>query len=151
MKQKLDERQQQVMGKIGSAGFCVMFFVCAAAIVIQMIWGDGSLKGVAGETAALLAGGIVYLAGCMKSGIWTGRKNKAGVLENLIYSVVFAGIFSVIFGLVIQNKVSQDALAGKYVGFFFLGISVIGFLVLTVMAQLSKAEEHRQEKKYLDE
>lgn len=151
MKRTLDERQQQVMGRIGSISFCVMYFVCAAAIVIQMIFGDGLLKNVAGETAALLAGGIVYLAGCMKNGIWTGKGRRATAMENLIYSVVFAGIFSALFGIVIQSKVSQDAAVGKYVGLFFLGVFILGFIVLTAMAKLSKSEENKQAKKYLDE
>jgi len=61
-KSGLDERQERIMEEIGAKSFTVMFLVCAAVIVGELAW-SGDLGSVAGETAVLLAGGIIYMAG----------------------------------------------------------------------------------------
>ena len=52
--------EKERAAKAGGIAFSVIFLVCAAAIVIQLII-TGELLAVAGETAALLVGGATYI------------------------------------------------------------------------------------------
>ncbi|MDD3279860.1 MAG: hypothetical protein PHG16_13455 [Lachnospiraceae bacterium] len=71
MKQYLDERQSQALGKYAMGSFLVMYIACAIAIVVQLYVGNGDLSLVLGETIIMLAGGIVYLYGVVKTGTFS--------------------------------------------------------------------------------
>lgn len=148
MKKKFDERQEQQINQIGTISFLVMFLACPVVILFQMVFLDISISDVIGETVIMLAGGVVYLAGSMKSGIWTGSGNKS-VWKNVIESVVFSGIFTLLYAVIIGKKAGSHDIT-KYVALFFIGITVLCFVVLTALEWFSRRQEKRQEDKYSD-
>ena len=99
MKQFFDERQTQTAEHLGTISFYVIFLVSITAILIQLTFFSAPLQNVLGETAAVLTGGLVYLSGCIKNGLWSSDKTKSSWRENLILSLVCSGIFSIFMDL----------------------------------------------------
>lgn len=69
-----------------------MFSVCVIAIVIQMAL-TADLGRAAGETAAVIIGGIVYLALILYNGLWERRTEKKLWLTDLVVSILCGGFF----------------------------------------------------------
>ena len=65
-----NELERRRAAKAGSISFSIMFLVCAVTIVVQMLM-DGSFPMIIGETAALFAGGLVYIFFIVKNGTRT--------------------------------------------------------------------------------
>lgn len=147
--QEFDERQQQTAGRVGTVSFMVMFFVCVAVIIVQLTVGE-SLMMVAGETAALLAGGITCLVGYVRNGLWTGKAGKMSIWQEFFLSILFSGTFSVLYAFVLGRKVSSDVHIGRYVIYFFVGITVLCFLCLVLLNTVAGRRQKRQEQKYED-
>ena len=150
MKQFFDERQTQTAEHLGTISFYVIFLVSITAILIQLTFFSAPLQNVLGETAAVLTGGLVYLSGCIKNGLWSSDKTKSSWRENLILSLVCSGIFSIFYGFAISRKASADTAIGKYVCFFFIGITLISFIVTTLLGAGARKQERKQEEKYSD-
>lgn len=150
MKQFFDERQTQTSEHLGTISFYVIFLVSVAVILVQLVFFSSPLQNVLGETVAVLAGGLMYLGGCIKNGLWTPGKAKSSWLENFILSLVCSGIFSIFYGFAISRKVSTNTAVGKSVCFFFMGISILGFVVTTLLAAGARKQERKQEEKYSD-
>lgn len=146
-KNGLDERQEKLVNKIGMRSFMVMFFACAAAIVAQLAW-KRNLSAVAGETVVLLAGGVTCLFGTMKNGIWSKSGRRATVGENLLWSVVMSGIFSVLYAAILLLRGGDSRkVAGAALG-FFVGIAVAGFVILTILGIVTQKRKEKEEEKY---
>lgn len=146
-KSGLDERQEQLMAKTGALSFYVMFAVCMLVIIVELIW-KGSLENVIGETIVFAAGGITCLAGCIKNGIWNKTGKDMTIGENLLESVICSGIFSVLYAMALSRKVGDNVSIGKYVVFFFIGISILCFICLLVLGKLARSRKEKQEEKY---
>lgn len=149
-KQHYDERQEQLLRKAGTAGFSVMFFLCPIIIITELLW-RGRLEFVLGETVIFLAGGIVCIAVCMKNGIWSKSGKKAPVWQNLLYSLVFSGLFTFFYAIIISKKASENVNIAKYAVLFFIFIFLLGFLCLSVINLLIERKNKRDEEKYSDE
>ncbi|QNM05160.1 DUF6773 family protein [Qiania dongpingensis] len=148
MKEKgLDERQRQVSARTGAVSFYVMFILCTAVILIKLA-GKGRLEDVAGETAILIAGGIVYLAGCIKSGIWTRNGGGMTVWQMALGSVVCSGLFSALYACIIVQKAGENAAVAKYTVIFFAGIAVLCFICLYTLEKAAQMRKRKQEEKY---
>lgn len=147
MKNELDERQNQIVDKVGKISFLVMFWVCAAVIIGEMLW-KGSMENVAGETVIFLAGGITYLAGSIKNGIWSRQNRKMSIGQTLMGSVICSAVFSVIYAVLISRKAADGEVVMKYTAFFFIGITVLCFLCLQIMGRITEAQKRKQEEKY---
>ena len=91
---------RKISGQNRNAKLYGHVFACAASIIAQLAW-KKDLSAVAGETVVLLAGGVTCLFGTMKNGIWSKSGRRATVGENLLWSVVMAGIFSVLYAAVL--------------------------------------------------
>lgn len=150
MKKYLDERQDQIVNHIGAMAFYIMFFICAITIIVQIVFLDGGLSSVAGETLALLGGGVVYLAVSAENGVFLQKGKTLTGKENFIYSIICSGIFSALFGIAINGKAGPEVSIGKYIGIFFVGITVLGFAVLTIIAKCSECSQTKNGKKYED-
>lgn len=148
MKEKYDERQEQIANQIGTWSFRLMFGICTVVIVAEFMW-KGNLELVAGETIVLVTGGAVSLAGAVKRGIWTGAEKKMTMGQNLIMSILFSVIFSAFYAVAISRRAGADA-AGRAVPVFFFGVTVLGFIVLSVMGYFADRQRERQEQKYDD-
>lgn len=146
-KSGLDERQQQLVSRTGEISFYVMFGVCAAVILVQLIL-YGNPERVLGETLVLIAGGATCLAGGIKNGIWTRSNREMTAGQNLLGSTVCGAVFTVFYALALGRKAGADVNISKYVVFFFVGITALCFLCLTIMGKAARSKKEKLEKKY---
>lgn len=133
--------------KAGNTAFLLMFGICTAAIVLQMLL-TADLKAVLGETAALVLGGVVYMGIMVHHGIWeTGSGIKSTPAHDAVISILCAAGFSVIYAGSLLQKGAGNVQAMKIAGSFFVGIAVIGFCVLRFLAYSSsqRKREAREE------
>ena len=112
-----NELERRRAAKAGSISFSIMFLVCAVTIVVQMLM-DGSFPMIIGETAALFAGGLVYIFFIVKNGAWNGAMPKGTPKKDLVISLVCVGVFSIVFYLIIQKNVTALQAVGLSVCFF---------------------------------
>ncbi len=143
----MDERQRQAAARTGAVSFYVMFILCAAVILIKLA-GKGRLEDVVGETAILVTGGIVYLAGCIKSGIWTRNGGGMTVWQMALGSVVCSAFFSALYAYIIVQKTGENAAVAKYAVVFFAGIAVLCFICLYALEKAVQARKRKQEERY---
>lgn len=146
-KSVLDERQEQELAKVGVLSFYVMFFVCTAVIIVELLY-KGSLENVIGETIVFAAGGVTCLVGSLKKGIWTKSSSHMTVGQNLLGSVICSGIFSIFYAFLINRKASESVNILKYVGIFFVGIAVICFIVLCIIGKIAQVRKEKEENRY---
>lgn len=146
-KKGLDERQRQIVAGVGAVSFYIMFGVCAAVIVIQLIF-RGNLQEVVGETIVFVAGGVACLTGTLKHGIWAKSDAKISLGQNLLGSVICSGMFSVFLAMALSKKVSDGAKIARYTGIFFLVITLVCFACLLIMGKAAQGKREKQEKMY---
>lgn len=129
--------------KIGNTAFGFTFAVCAVMIVVQLLI-TGNLSHVAGETAILLAGGVFYLGVMIYHGLWDkGSKFKNTPFTDGVISIICAGVFSALLAAVYLKLGVSVTKTAQVVSMFFAGISVTGFLVLRILARLSKKRKDK--------
>lgn len=150
MKRDWDERQRQELGKIGEISFLVMFFVCGSSILVQLALGRSGIRAVAGETAALLSGGAVYLSLSIRKGLWKKTGERPGVLKNLAGSLACSGVFTVFYWLALRARSENAQAVSKATGLFFVGIALLCFFVLTFLGWRAEKVRKTKEKEYLD-
>lgn len=148
-RQELDERQRQDADRVGARSFYMMFFTCVLVIAAEMIW-NGNIRQVLGETLVLAAGGAACIAGSIRNGIYTKNRAERTLGQTLFGSVVCAGIFSILYALVLERRVKGESDILKAVGIFFLGITVLCFLCLYLTGLAAKKKREQEEKKYAD-
>lgn len=131
-----NELERRRAAKAGSISFSIMFLVCAVTIVVQMLM-DGSFPMIIGETAALFAGGLVYIFFIVKNGAWNGAMPKGTPKKDLVISLVCVGVFSIVFYLIIQKNVTALQAVGLSVCFFTV-LSALSYALLRGLSCLSK-------------
>lgn len=145
---KLDERQQQEENNTAARSFLVMFALSVATIVIQMCFLKESFRTIAGETVVLLGGSVMYLAGCLKGGLFLHKGKYLSIVEMIVLSVLISGLFSIFFGIMVFQNTQQAVFAGRAAGGFFAGMSALCFCVLFVMSKYSLRQQQKNERKY---
>ena len=129
--------EKEQAAKAGNTAFGLSFVLCAAMIVIQLTL-LGNLLLVAGETLVLLAGGIADIGIMMHKGIWeTGSRFTSTPLHDILISVVCAGLSAAVLALVYLRLGASASLTARVALLFFAGITLVGFLVLRMLACLS--------------
>lgn len=136
-----NELERQRAARAGNISFCMMFLVCALAIIVQMLM-TGNLSLVIGETLILIAGGAVYIFTAVKNGSWDGAFMKSTPKRDFVVSIVCAGVFSIAFYLLISGKADLSYTFGAVIGFFII-ILAVSYAMLRVISGLSlkKAEK----------
>lgn len=135
------ELEKEKAQKAGSTAFMIMFGICTAAIIIQMVL-TASLGEVAGETAAVGIGGIAYIFLMVKNGVWeSGVCGKSTWMRDGIISVLCAGIFAFIYAVCILKAGAGKKQAVEVAVLFFAGIGAVGFGVLRALAYISKRKK----------
>lgn len=131
--------------RTGNFAFGLSFMICAITIIVQLMI-TGNLKYVAGETAVLIIGGIVYLGIMSYNGSYvtnSGLKNSP--FTDAVISIVCAILFTVVL-IVYYAKMGVDASRIIYVALlFFVGVSIVGFGVLRMLSYFS----HKRRKKIM--
>lgn len=137
------ELQKAKARKAGSTAFGVMFAVCAVIIIIQMVM-TTNLQLVAGETAVLLLGGIAYIAIMVQNGVWeTGSRFVSTPGRDAFISIICSAIFSVILAVCLLQKAADKEQIIKFSLVFFAGISIVGFIVLRLLAWGNKKRQSK--------
>ena len=145
----LDERQQQIVDRTGTISCYIMLGVALVAILGQLLW-TGEVTAVLGETVIFLTGGIAYLVGNIRNGIWDMGGKKRSNFRNILESVLFSGIFTVLFAIVIMGKAKEEAEIAYFAVLFFFGISLLCFFSLTFLEKAAERRKAKQEQKYTD-
>ncbi len=143
---KLDEMQELNLLTIEKNGFQILFYGLVCAIIVQyLIYQEAAMKYTAGETIILFAGGIYVAVSALRKGIWD-RKSPATPTANLIASIGFSAIFAVILGIIkyIQYGFLEGAIASATV--FFLYITVVCYVVLTILLVFYRKKKRNLEK-----
>ena len=132
--------QKQEAVKASSYGFITVFMVCAVAILVQLVT-YADMRLVIGETAAILAGGIIYLMLVVRAGAWNSSKKESEVISrDLLVSAVTSLVFTVpFFFIALRYSVRNEfQLSIAFFGIIF----IISFVVLRALAAISS--RHRK-------
>ena len=130
------ELEKQRAARSGNISFGIMFLVCAAAIVVQMIMtGDMSL--IIGETVILIFGAGVYIFSSVNNGAWNGTRIKSTPKKDFIVSVICVGIFSILLCLILSKTMVLSRAIGMSICFFIV-LSTVSYALLRGLSYLSK-------------
>lgn len=140
------ELEKKQKAKAGNVAFMLMFFVCVAGILIQIFF-TGDIEKTMGETAAVIAGGIAYLSLITYNGLWekTNEKKRFWITD-LIISTLCGGVFSVVYGCCIWRIGGNKIQAVQLGAGFFMGITIVGFLILRGLSLISQKRRSRNER-----
>ena len=114
--------------------------LCAVAILVQLVT-YADMRLVIGETAAILAGGIIYLTLIVRAGAWNSSKKESEVISrDLLVSAVTSLVFTVpFFFIALRYSVRNEfQLSIAFFGIIF----IISFVVLRALAAISS--RHRK-------
>lgn len=131
--------------KAGNIAFGVVFIVCAVMILIQMIL-TKELRFVIGETVALLIGGIIYIGIMVYNGTWeNGFNEKRSPFRDALISIVCSGVFTVALVLCYIRLDASSSQIVNVASLFFVGICLVGFVVLRLLTFCSRKMKHKKE------
>lgn len=130
--------EKEKVTKAGNIAFGLTFVVCAVMIVIQLLMA-GELAIVAGETVVLLVGGVAYIGVMTYNGIWeTGSRFKSTPFTDILVAVVCAGAFAVVLAICYIRLGAAMSQAVHSALIFFVGIAIVGFGILRILAYFSR-------------
>lgn len=134
--------------KVGNLAFATMFLISVGIIIIQLILAV-NLRFVLGETVTALAGGIVYSFIMVHNGIWDkGLSKKNALWRDFLTSVICAGIFTVIYGILLGRMGASEIQVVRLSLVFLIGITIICFIVLRILSFINqKRQKNLSEKK----
>lgn len=130
------ELEKQRAARSGNISFGIMFLVCAAAIVVQMIM-TGDLSLIIGETVILIFGAGVYIFSSVNNGAWNGTRIKSTHKKDFIVSVICVGIFSILLCLILSKTMVLSRAIGMSICFFIV-LSTVSYALLRGISYLSK-------------
>lgn len=138
--------KKEKVTKAENAAFGLTFAICAVMIVVQLLM-VGKLAIVAGETIVLLVGGIAYIGVMTYNGIWeTGSKFKSTPFTDALIAVICAGVFATALAICYIRLGAAASKAVHSAVIFFIGIAIVGFGVLRILAYFSHKRKERSEK-----
>lgn len=140
-----NELERQGAARSGNISFSIMLLVCAMTIIVQMLM-TGNLSLVVGETAALLAGGLVYVFLTVVYGAWNGSWIKSAPGKDFMISLICAGVFSAVLYLMLRKHTAEPKAVCMAICFFAV-LSAISYALLRGLSRLSQRKLH----KYKDE
>ncbi len=129
--------------KAGNLAFGLTFFVCTAAIIIQLIV-MGTLPIILGETVTLLTGGIAYIGMMVHNGVWrTGAGIKSTPLRDILISAACACVFTAALVLCYIRLGANAVQTARIAMIFFAGTATFDFVLLRI---LTFCNQKRREK-----
>lgn len=140
-----DKMEKEKAARAGNIAFSMIFLVCAATIVIQLIV-TGTLLIVLGETVTLLTGGTVYIMLMVCGGVWESASKFGNTLvRDILVSAVFSGIFAVILAVFYIRMGAEIRQAARMASIFFAGITAVCFVVLRILAYVNRKRKDKTE------
>lgn len=137
--------------KAGNLAFASMFVISVLASIIQMLL-TVDIRLVLGETATALVGGILYASIMVYNGIWDKCLPKSATIwRDFFTSVIFAGIFTVIYGVCLFRMGATETQITRLALGFLIGIIIVAFIILRLLAFINRKRNQNslnvQEKK----
>lgn len=125
----------------GSEKFINMKGACTIQLIVTV-----NLSIVIGETVTLLAGGIAYITVMVYNGIWeTNVQHKNNPFKDFLISVVCSGIFTVVL-VACYTRLGAKMSQIVHISIpFFIGIAVLGFAVLRILAHCNFDRKEKNE------
>lgn len=136
-----NELEKQRAARSGNISFCIMFLICAMTIIAQILM-TGNLSLIIGETAVLLAGGLIYIFFIVTNGGWNGSLVKSTPKKDFIVSLICVGIFSIAFYLLLKEHTARPPAIGIAICFFIV-FSVISYALLRGLSHLSQRKSDK--------
>ena len=135
--------EKEKVVKAGNVTFGLTFYVCASAIIIQLIVMK-TLPIVLGETVTLLAGGIAYIGIMLYNGVWeTGLRFKSTPFRDILISVVCSCAFTTALVLCYIRLGANAAQTVRIAILFFAGSAILSFAVLRILAYCNQKRREK--------
>lgn len=140
------EVKRKKFAEVCNSVLLITIIVCTITLIVQLIIYK-NIQYIIGETVTILIGGIIAVKMTVKNGLWDiSSKQKASSLKDLITSAIMSAIFTVAGSVVVYSNTGDVGITTIFAIGFFTVISAIGFVVLRVLAKISKKNEHNSEK-----
>lgn len=124
----------------------ITFIICAITLVVQLIV-FGSIKYIIGEIITILIGGFVAITMTVKNGLWdVSSKHKTTPLMDIITSGIISFIFTVTGSAMVYLRTENFKFTTVFAIVFFIVIFALGFLVLRILAKLSRSNIHNTDR-----
>ena len=135
--------EKEKVVKAGNLAFGLTFFVCTAAIIIQLI-DMGTLPIVMGETVTLLTGGIAYIGMMVHNGVWeNGTRFKSTPLRDILISIVCSCVFTATLVLCYIRLGANAVQTVRIAIIFFAGTATFGFALLRILAYCNQKRREK--------
>lgn len=147
----LDEMQDNKLLKIEEFGFWLVFWVLAAAVLLQALMGT-TLKELVGEIAALLAASVYIAFSSLKNGLWTRKYAptlKANVIASAIPSLIFGAIHAVRAFIILRKPIEFRAtlqIVAMCAGVYILCFALLEVFRLIYRRRREKLDDIEDEK-----
>lgn len=125
--------------KVGQTAFVITFAVCAAAIVVQIMVGEG-FPAVLGETAALFAGGVSYIAMMLYHGL---GEPDSPAKETMIGILCSGGMTVALIVRAVRLGMTPSQIVRSAI-LFFTGIMLLGSALMRGMAFVLRKRKHQR-------
>ena len=127
--------------KAGNLAFASMFVISVLAIIIQMLL-TVDIRLVLGETATALVGGILYASIMVYNGIWDKCLPKSATIwRDFFTSMIFAGIFTVIYGVCLFRMGATETQITRLAFEFWIGITIVAFIILRILTFINRKKK----------
>lgn len=132
--------------KIANCSYLLTLFVCFISLLLQLIF-IRNLQTIIGEYITLMVGGISYSVITVKNGLW---HNSSNIIKDAKYdfkiSVIMSIIFTVICSALVYIEVGKIDTVIVFAAIFFVTITTVNFIVLRLLAKISKRNEAGKKK-----
>lgn len=125
--------------RTGQTAFVIMFAVCAAVLVLQLMTGS-ALPTVLGETVTLFAGGVAYIGMMLYRGIGSPDTPVKDALTGLLCSG--GTTLALIVRCARLGMPPRQIAAGAIL--FFFGIMILGFSLMKALTLVQRKRKGRK-------
>lgn len=147
-KNNLDEMQEQELLHIEKKGFWSLYFLLAAAVIVETSMGF-TLRELAGEAVCFIFASIYVMTACLRKGIWD-RRLKADGKTNLLVSLTGGTVAGLVVMMTVLLRFPvKDHLLGQAAATFFI-VFLMTFFVCMALLTVCTAVFKRRVKKLED-
>ncbi len=136
------ETKEKRYANICNKALLITFILLALTLIAQLIM-YGNLKYVIGEIIATMIGGSTLIFMSAKNGLWNISENQeATPFRDIITSGIVAVVFTIASASLIFSKTSNYKITLVFSLIFFAIVFALGFVVLRILAKVSKKNEN---------
>ena len=139
----LDEMQDNKLLKTEEFGFWLVFWVLAAAVLLQALMGT-TLKELMGEMAALSVASVYIVFSGLKNGLWTRKYTptlKTNVITSLIPSFIFGAVNAVRAFVILKKPIELGATVR--IAVMCVGVYILCFAIMEVFRCVYKKRRRK--------